>query len=210
VWTYQYQTVGKGEAEVESYLTLSAPEMGHMKGNTSAEHQIELEIGMTDRFDFSIYQIFHQFPGEGIKYKGFKLRSRYKMGRKGEFLFDPLIYLEYKGKPDFSEHGVEFKLILTKDMGRFNLAFNPIFEFERGVGWEFEPEYAMGISGKVGELLQLGLEAKGNEYAHHLGPVISHGREDRWVTLGFGFKVAGAEDKEPEFQTRLLLGIGLK
>ncbi|MFQ5869378.1 MAG: hypothetical protein ACE5JC_05705 [Candidatus Zixiibacteriota bacterium] len=209
VWTYEYKTVEKGEAEVESYFTLSTPDIGKIKGTMGSEHQIELEVGMTEHFDFSIYQVFSQNPGEGLEYKGFKLRSRYRIGEKGRYILDPLIYLEYKGKPDFSEHGVEFKLVLAKDAGRFNIALNPVFEFERKQEWEFEPEYAVGISYEIGELLRVGLEAKGSEDGDYLGPVVSHGREDLWVTLGSAFQVGEIEDGKPEFQIRMLLGVGL-
>lgn len=208
VWTYEYKTVGKGEAEVESYFTLSTPDIGEIKGRMSSEHQIELEVGMTERFDFSIYQVFNQNPGEELKYKGFKLRARYKIGKKGKYFLDPLIYFEYKGKPDFSEHGIEFKLILAKDIGRFNISFNPIFEFEREDKWEFEPKYAIGMSYEISELLRVGLEAKGSENGHYIGPVISHGKEDLWVALGSALKIGKIKEGKPEFQIRMLLGVG--
>jgi len=207
VWTYEYKTVEKGKAEIESYFTLSTADIGKVKGTMVSEHQIELEVGMTESFDFAIYHVFNQNPGEGLKYEGFKLRSRYKIGKKGKYLLDPLIYLEYKGQPDFSEHGIEFKLILAKDSGRFNVSLNPIFEFERKAKWEFEPEYAMGISYDVSELLRVGFEAKGSEYGHYLGLVISHGREALWVTLGSALKMGRVKEGKPEFQIRMLLGI---
>jgi len=208
VWTYEYKTVEKGRAEVESYFTLSTPDMERIRGTMESEHQIELEVGKTERFDFAIYQIFAQKPEENLRYEGFKLRARYKIGEKGRYILDPLIYLEYKGKPDFSEHGIEFKLILAKDIGKFNISLNPIFEFEREQKWEFEPEYAIGMSYEVHKLLGVGLEAKGSEDGHYIGPVISHGREDLWVTLGSAFSLGQIKEGKPEFQIRMLLGIG--
>lgn len=210
VWTYEYKTVEKGKAEVESYFTLSTPDIQRIKGMMSSEHQIELEVGMTERFDFSIYQIFNQKPDEGLRYRGFKLRARYRFGEKGKYFVDPLMYLEYKGKPDFSDHGVEFKLILAKDMGKFNISLNPIFEFERVQEWEFEPEYAIATSYEISELLKVGLEAKGSEYGHYIGPVISHGKDDLWVALGSAFKMGQIKEGKPEFQIRLLVGVGLE
>lgn len=209
VWTYEYKTVGKGEAEFESYLTLSTPDVGKIEGSMSSEHQLELEVGMTDRFDFSVYQIFSQEPEEELKYKGYKLRARYKIGESKRYILDPLIYLEYKGKPDFSEHAIEFKLILARDIERVNLSLNPILELEKEDEWELVPEYALGISYQVHQLLRVGIEAKGSEYGHYMGPVISHGREDLWVALGSAFKIGEIEKGKPELQLRLLLGIGL-
>lgn len=207
VWTYEYLTVPRGEAELETYFTISTPDKSNLEGNTSTEHRLELEVGMTERFDFSVYQIFSQTPEEELRYKGFQLRARYRIGEKGKYLVDPLIYLEYKGVSDFSEHGVEAKLILAKDIGRFNIALNPIIEFEFEDENKVEAEYALGMSYGVNRLLRIGLEAKGSKDGHYIGPVISHGGRF-WVTLGSAFNVGSVEEGKPEFQMRMLLGIG--
>ena len=209
VWTYEYSTVEKGKAEFENYFTLSTRDIDHIEGAMSSEHQIELEVGMTERFDFSIYQVFNQDPEGTLEYEGYKLRSRYRIGEKGRFFLDPLIYLEYKGKPDFSEHEIEFKLILAMDIERFNFALNPIFEWERGDEWEFKPAYAVGMGYELSKLVRVGLEAKGSKNGHYLGPVISHGKEHLWVTLGSAFMIADIKEGKPEFQIRMLLGVGL-
>ncbi len=208
VWTYEYQTVDRGDAELESYFTLSTPEIDRMEGITTTDFQLELEVGMTERYDFSIYQIFEQAPEGSLRYKGYKLRSRYRFGEKGRYPLDPLIYVEYKGKPDFSEHGIELKLILAKDIGATNIALNPILEFERDGEWEVEPEYAVGITRRISDLLKFGLEAKGGESGHYIGPVISHGRDDLWVSLGSAIKLGDVDEGKPEFQIRLLMAVG--
>lgn len=210
VWTYEYMTMPPGEGEIETYMTTFAPDLGDMKGNVSVEQQVELEVGMTPRFDFSIYQSFIQEPEDYLRYKGYKLRARYKFGEKGRYLLDPLLYVEYKGKPDFSEHGWETKLILAKDLGKLNLALNPVVEIETGHGErEVEFEYALGTSYRFTRTLSLGLEAKGGAHARYLGPVIAHGSEHLWVALGSALALPGSERGTPNFQLRLLLGIGL-
>ncbi len=209
VWTYEYKTVERGSAEVETYFTLSTPDVGEMEGNTSTEHRIELEVGMTDHFDFAIYQIFEQPADGNFRYKRYQLRSRYRIGEKGQLPVDPLIYLEYKGKPDFSEHGIELKLILAKDIGKINIAVNPVFEIEREDDeWETKVEYAAGVSYELGRLLRVGLEVKGSKHGHYIGPVVSHGTKDLWIALGSAFELAGVDDGRPEFQLRMLLGLG--
>jgi hypothetical protein len=198
-----------GEGEIEAYTTTSAPDLQDMEGTVSVEHQVELEVGMTPRFDFSIYQSFIQEPDDNLYYKGYKFRARFKFGEKNQYPLDPLLYLEYKGKPDFSEHGWETKLILAKDMGKLNLALNPVMEVEVGHGeTEVEFEYALGTSYRFSRTLSLGLEAKGGEHAHYIGPVVAHGSEHLWVALGSAFAMS-AEAETPKFQLRLLLGIGL-
>lgn len=66
VWTYEYKTMHRGEAEFEHYFTLSTPKLDKMEGQTSVEHQLELEVGMTDHFDFAIYQVLKQNPGDKL------------------------------------------------------------------------------------------------------------------------------------------------
>jgi len=210
VWTYEYKTMIEGEAELESYSTFSTADRKHVEGTMAVEQMVELEIGKTDRFDVSVYQVFKQDPGEGIRYTGFKLRSRYRFGEKGKYLLDPLLYAEYKGKPDFSEHGFELKLILAKDIGRFNVAVNPILELEQEDDeWEVKPEYTLGLSYELLEVLRCGLEFKGSEYGHYVGPVLSHGRDDLWVAFGSAVDLADVKEGKPEFQLRVIMGVGL-
>jgi len=83
VWTYEYKILERGRGEVEDYFTLSTPDMGHVEGTMAAEHQLELEVGMTERYDFAIHQVFKQNPGQSLKYEGFKLRSGTSWERKG-------------------------------------------------------------------------------------------------------------------------------
>jgi len=82
-------------------------------------------------------------------------------------------------------------------------------EFEYEEEWEFKPAYALGISYEMFELLKVGVEGKGSRDGHYIGPVISHGHEDLWVTLGSAFKVGEVKDGKPEFEIRLLMGVGL-
>jgi len=209
VWTYEYKIQERGTAEFEDYFTLASPEMDRMKGITTVEHQFELEIGMDDRYDFAIYQVFRQAPGESFEYEGFKLRNRFILAEKGAFVFDPLLYVEYIGKPDFSEHEIEFKLIAERDIGDLILAVNPILSLEKGDEWESDPGYAAGLSYEVTPLLRAGIEFKGSEAGHFIGPVISHGQPNLWAALGAAFGYADIESGRPEVQIRLLLGVGL-
>lgn len=102
------------------------------------------------------------------------------------YIVDPLIYLEYIGKPDFSKHKIEAKLILAKDFDNFNIAFNPYFEYEGyGLDWKFYPKYALGASYKFSDLLNLGVDFKGNENGHYFGPTIAHGSKK--ILGGFWF-----------------------
>ena len=210
VWTYEYLSMEAGEVELEHYLTLSTPLSNSFEDVASTEHNIEIEVGMTDRFDFSIYQVFKQAPESSLQYSGYKLRFRYRLGEKGDYLMDPLLYFEYKWKPDFSEHGYEGKLILAKDFGNINIAINPVLEYEyENNEWESELKYNAGINYKLSCLLNIGLEAKGSDDGHYIGPVISHGTSKVWIALGSAIAITNIKNNKPEIMLRMILGINL-
>ena len=210
VWTYEYATMEAGEAEFEHYLTFESPRGDSLEGNVTTKHDLEIEIGMNDRFDMGIYQSFKQKPGGSLTYSGFKLRGRYRLGEEGKWFVDPVLYFEYKGKPDFHEHTLEGKLILAKTKGKLTMAVNPVWEMEiqnnrSNVEWK----YNAGISYRISYLVGLGIEFKGSENGHYWGPVISHGGDGLYVALGSGFAYTDVKDGKPEVMMRMILGVGL-
>ncbi len=209
-WNYEYLIMEKGATEFESYMTLSSPDLNEMKGKTSTEMLYEYEIGMTDNFDFAVYQIFKQSPASSFHYDGYKLRARYKIGEKGDWFIDPLIYAEYAGKPDFSEHEVELKLILSKDFNNLNFVLNPKIEFVNEDNyWETLLGYSFGMKYGFSDLLSFGIEIKGDKNGHYFGPTLSHGTHKAWVALGSLLKITEIKENKPEIYVRLLMGFEL-
>ena len=208
VWTYEYKTVNPGEAEFEHYYTTSYPNSSNLSDDVIVGHQLELEIGMNERFDFAIY---HQFEQQNnLTYKGYKLRGRYRIGQKNQYFLDPLLYLEYHGKPDFSEHGIETKLILAKETRNIIASFNPVLEIEiEDDESEIETEYALGLTYKLNKLFHTGIEFKGSEYGHYWGPTISHGTHDIWFSLGSAFELGTVIEGKPEMEIRMIIGVEL-
>ena len=207
VWTYEYQTLPRGEAELESYTEFSHvdTDSGRLASTTL---QSEYEIGMNDRFDVGIYQKFKQGPDSPLAYHGFKVRMRYRLGEKGRWPMDPLIYLEYKDNPAFDHSALEAKLILARDFDRFNISLNPVLEFEfEEDDTEVEFEYTAGLSYALHPLLSLGLETKGNTDNFYWGPTLSHGKEHLWFALGYLFP--GTNDTSSDRMMRFIIGVGL-
>jgi len=151
-----------------------------------------------------------------FKYKEAKLRFKYKVF-KNDNIWTPLFYSELKLNPDFSEWTVEQKLIFTYKKNNFNFSFNPIIEFENekeecltcsdGYKWhrELESEFAMGIAYNRGEYFSYGVDLKSSEYSTYIGPVLAHGNEDKWWTIGIMKKIAG-EDEKAELILRSIMG----
>ena len=195
--------------EFEHYYTTTHSNSSDLSEGLKTGHQLELEIGMNEKYDFAVY---HQFEQQNsFVYKGYKLRWRYRFGEKNQYLLDPLLYLEYHGKPDFSEHGIEAKLILAKETDQIIVSFNPVLEVEyEDEGREIEIEYATGITYKFNKLFNAGFELKGGTNGHYWGPVISHGLHDIWFSLGSAFALGMIKENKPEIEIRMIIGVGIK
>lgn len=205
VWTYEYGTMPKGGAEVEYYFTVKSKNGEEESEGTSYEHQIELEYGVTDRLDVGMYQVFKKEGGESLDYEGFKLKARYRFGERGKYPVDPEIYLEYENSIR-EKDALEAKLILAKDLGKVNLAYNQIAEVTTGRGGKVEHEFAAGASYALLNAFRLGVEAKGsyseNEYA--AGPTLSWAGSRLWANVGVLF---GMNDRTPNTEVRFLVGV---
>lgn len=209
VWTYESQTMPAGMAEGEYYLTAKISDTGE-SDNSTWQHQIELEYGLTDNWDISMYQVWEQSYStdeeSAFDYQGFKLRTRYKLSKTGEYFLDPLIYAEYimNPNPDKTD-ALEAKLILAKDVGRFNMAYNQVIEQALEGDADLEHGYAAGVSYDIVEAVRLGLEAKGSysEVEHAVGPVVSVETDRLWFSLGAAVGLNGNTD---ELQVRLISG----
>ncbi len=193
-YTYPYMTLPGGSFEVEHYLDLG------LKGTTVAwegptttaverdwthptwQHQIELEYGITDRLDFGFYNVFQQDAAGDLHFEGVKLRSRYRFADPGVHPVDTSLYLEYVYFGEAME--IEQRLILSKILGRVEIAFNLTGEEELelgakeweyfilpslGIGYHFAPSFAAGLE-YVGRVR---IEEDEADYVSYLGPVVS-------------------------------------
>jgi len=205
VWTYEYKTMPKGMMELEYYQTLELPDVSNSKVSTW-KYNVELEYGLTNHWDVSLYQNFKQentLSGGSFSYDGFKLRTRYRIGESDQFIVDPLLYLEYQSPNDLSKgSALEGKIVLAKDLGSLNLSYNQIMKQSSST----ENEYAAGLSVEMNPSLKLGLEGKGSYTSgkHYLGPTISLAAEKLWVNFGIVKGISAAAD---QLQARLLMGI---
>lgn len=207
-WTYDATTMPKGMAEAEYYLTAKVRDTAKQE-NSSWQHQVELEYGLTDRLDISMYQMWKESrtaEADDFTYEGFKIRSRYQLLTRGSFLLDPLLYVEYKRYSALEEANVlEAKLVLSKDIGKVHLAYNQVIEQELEGGSEAEHGYACGARVDILDGASLGLESKGNytEGAYAAGPTVAAATESLWMAAGI---LIGLNDKADDLNARLLIG----
>lgn len=209
VWTYEYMTMPKGMWELETYVTTEVPNL-HKSNINSIKPQLELEYGITDRWDVAMYQMwkFNNKKYENdSEYEGFKLRTRYRIGEKGKFFVDPLLYFEYIRDDYFSKASVgEAKLVLAKDIGDFNLSYNQVIKRNLERRGKTDHEYAVGINYALTPRFKVGFESKGNysKEKYAFGPTVSYGFKKVFVAIGAAF---GLNRNTDDLQTRMIVGV---
>lgn len=206
VWTIEYPTLGKGNAEVEFYQTAVTKDI-QTRDASDWTQQIELEYGITDRFNVALYQVFEQAADSpSLVYEGYKVELKYQIANKNELPVDILLYGEQEVST--SEGQVfEGKLILAKDVGRISVAYNQIYERKLNADEEKgEHEYAAGISFEIVPWFRLGVESKGSftEKEYAVGPTIAWVGNRIWANLG---AVYGLNHKTNDREVRFLLGV---
>src|SRR5262249_55229320 len=136
-------------------------------------------------------------------YSGFKIETRFRPTFRGEWIVDPVFYLEFqqlfRGDAD---QKLEFKLILAKDFDALNVALNVAIEGERTGDGDRKPEleFAFGASYGFGAAVKVGAEIFGKAESEDgeietrlwAGPAISFAAGPNgplrgvWVTLAAG------------------------
>lgn len=189
-----------GTTEVELYTTQSRASFDDGSPQTF-ELQLELEYGITERWDVSLYHVFEQTtgsgtpadPGEALHLAEMKLRSRYRFAERGELPVDPVAYLEAVKVFGAGVYEVEAKAILSRDLGLLTIALNPIFAVTFGndvVEPELEAGWAAGVTYEVAASLKVGAETWGgfevetpDEAAVSAGPALSWAPSpSMWIT----------------------------
>lgn len=209
-WTYEWMTMPKGMAEVEYYLTAESPVLAKANVNTW-KHWVELEAGIFDIWDVSMYQLFKQSnreTGSSFQYDGFKLRTRLRVPELAEFMPDFLFYLEYIRDADFTmPHVLEAKVIVAKEiLNQFQISYNQVIEYEiaGAISWE----YAAGIGYSLSPSFGFGVESKGNftSTKFYAGPTVSFATPQFWAAISMLVGLNGVSDN---LQARIILGVPL-
>lgn len=207
VWTYGSAMMHPGEAEFEHYMTMQSPDWTRREHNLKTVHQAEVEIGMTERLDAAVYQVFSRTPGDPLDWDGYKLRLRWRLSEEAASFGRPILYLEHANNATLTESGWEAKLLLSQPFGPLEVAVNPVVEFEGG-----ETELAVngGFSLATPHSLRLGGELRASEGGVYAGPTLSHGGPGLWSALGVVWRLGEADPGELTHQVRLILGVQVK
>jgi hypothetical protein len=198
----------------ETYNATTAHQAPKAEGNAHLwRHQLELETGITDRWDIALYNVWVRPQGDSTKYEATKIESRYRLTRPGEWVVDPILYLELKKEwIEDKPFAVEEKLIVGKDVGAWNTSLNLVAEqeFIPGGDREYEYGYAAGTSYEVLPWVRVGGEVFGDwkraggdtTSEHWAGPALSVAYSRVWLVTALGF---GLNDDSEQLRARAVL-----
>jgi hypothetical protein len=101
---------------------------------------------------------------------------------------------------------IEAKLVLSKDIGKFHLAYNQVIEQELEDGSKAEHGYACGARVDILDGVSLGIESKGNytDGAYAAGPTLAVATESVWLAAG---ALIGLNDRADDLKVRLIVGL---
>jgi hypothetical protein len=204
VWTEEYETLAKGNAEFEYWNTAVTKDI-QTRSASDWTQKVELEYGITDHLNASLYEVFEQAADSStLTYVGYNIELKYRIAEANVLPVDVLLYAEHEVST--IEGGVnEGKIVLAKDIGKLNIAYNQIYERVANTG-KGDHGYAAGTSYELVPWLGIGVESKGSytegEYA--AGPTLAWMGNRIWANLGAVF---GLNHKTNDREVRFLLGV---
>ena len=234
-YTYIYETLPKGDAEVELYTDLAPIKVydssGHPAWYLASQFQTEVEYGLTDRLELGLYvttAIFDpglMFAPDMPEGTGVKQRLRYRFGDAGRWPIDLAIY----GEVTENQHEIELegKIILQRRLGPLRFAANSWaereYEFNDPREWVLNP--TAGVVFEKSALVQPGIEywmhaehADGGGWGpgaqHYLGPTVILQFGKVWWSNGAYLRIngvrtpaIGSNDPYGAFAFRTIIGL---
>ncbi len=225
-YTYEYATLPEGQTEVEIWHT-QARDTWHSDTPERFEEKLEIEYGVTDRYDVSMYTVFAESTDENLHLDAVRIENRYRFADRGEWPVDTIAYVELAKDFGASIYEIEAKAIVSRDFGPLLIAANAIGEVAFGnnvphrdlsLGW------SVGASYEVTPKLRLGVETWGANEDNpdgigtttraSIGPAISVAPSSKlWLagTAGFGIgSTFESDDFAGEaFSARVVIGMEL-
>ncbi|HTL46551.1 MAG TPA: hypothetical protein VL688_00640 [Verrucomicrobiae bacterium] len=216
-FTEQYRTIPQNQFEIEQWTKLDVPNR-HATNENKWKYQTELEYGITDHWTIAHYEFWETQNvignDDATGYGGFKFETKYRIGEKGKYWVDPLVYLEWETEPgENNPNTIEGKIVLSKDLGDLNVTYNQILESQLGEDGRTEPEFAFAASYAVPGGFRPGVEFTGNYWEPGtrrnelaLGPSLAWEGKYFWLAGSVVFGINHAAD---DVQANVVVGVPL-
>src|SRR3569623_818361 len=223
-YTYEYATLPEGQTEVEIWHTQSRDSWDASSAERF-EEKLEIEYGVTDRYDVSMYTVFAESTDENLHLDAVRIENRYRFADRGEWPVDTVAYLALAKDFGASIYEVDGKAIFSRNFDKLLLAGNAIGEVAFGnnvphrdlsLGW------SVGASYEVAPQVRLGVERWGASEANEdgsgrtlraaVGAAISLAPSSKlWLAATAGFGVASTFESDDfsgaAFSARVVIGM---
>lgn len=204
VWTEEYGTLAKGNAEFEYWNTATTTDI-QTRNASDWQQKVELEYGITDHLNVALYQVFEQ-PADSntLTYVGYNIELKYRIAEVNVLPVDVLLYAEHEVST-IEGSVYEGKIIVAKDIGKLNIAYNQIYERADNTG-RGDNGYAFGTNYELAPWLRVGIESTGSytDGTYAAGPTLAWMGNRIWATIG---AVYGLNRKADDRDVRFLLGV---
>ncbi len=221
-YTYEADTAPPGTYEIENWVTWKTDRDDDSRFR-QFDFRHEIEFGVTERLQMAIYladwshRRGFSVDHEGAVYTGSAIELLYNLTRPETSPLGSALYGELKVGDELV--GLESKIILQKNFGRFVLAYNLTLEAE----WEGEDleeragefQQSLGASYEVSPQFLVGAEMlhevafpeweEAEDGVLFAGPNVSVRAGNWWATATALAQLTG-NDGEPNFQLRTIVG----
>ncbi len=228
---YPYFTQPAGGMEVEVWNGLETGNLGRLAQSTLLQEQVEVEYGITDHWDVSLYSVLEQAPSElagvpaALTFDAFQVETRYRFAEKGQWPVDTELYAEVERPIDLRQpFEGEFKLILEKDVHKLffqlnlidaeQLASGPAFGYDLaahfGVGYEIRPWIRVGVEALENYQVDPTSGSSAPQETVHVGPSLALAGPRFWVVITPAFRVAGQDTIDEvgnDLRLRVIFGL---
>ncbi len=227
--TYEYMTMPEGDVELEFWNRQQRDSFA-ADAARAFSLELELEYGITSHWDIALYQMFDQGmnPADptldsSFGYQGTKIETRYRLGERGTYPVDTVLYLELVKEFPTDTWELEPKLILARDFGKVTASLNAALGVEvvhqldmagdPEVEAELEPNWAFGLTYEISPVIKVGAETFGkahleeSEVEAFAGPSVSWAPSSKiWIATTAAL---GLTDDSPRYQLGFIAGVGL-
>jgi len=217
-FVYEAPTSPPGSVEIENWATTRFND-----GFTDAQFRHEIEIGVTEHFQASVYLANWDYRSDnrGAHYQSSSLELIYNLSNPAADSIGISLYQEISAGRRFFES--ETKVIAQKNFGPLILAYNLVLEAEweeeglhehngeiqqvLGASYELSPRLSVGAE-MLHEILLPAWKNSEAENNFFLGPNVSY-RGDRWFATVTALAQTTRTEGEPDYQVRLIFGFSL-
>lgn len=157
-----YYTARQGEVELEIYSDYNLRDFDR-DSTHSLKQQYELEYGVTHRWQIAYYEVVKWDRTDDWHREALKVETKYRFAEAGKWPVDIALYGEWEapnGRQATASDVLEGKLILSKDVGPWNLVMNLIAERKINQHDLWGLSYTAGVSYPIRPTARLGLELK--------------------------------------------------